>query len=469
MLKKAAQRFFSPQRMVAEEQICGEIPSTKAVYKRAFDVSWPATVESVLVGLVGIVDTIMVGTLGSAAIAAVGLTNQPRFVVLALIMSMNVGVTAITARRRGEGDQKAANDFLRMVIGVSLLLSTLCGGLGYALGRPLLLFAGAAEDTIGMAYDYFRILMLGMPFNGLTLTICAAQRGAGNTRIAMLTNMAGNIINVVFNYLLIGGNLGFPALGVVGAALATVIGQVVGFVMAVYSLMHSGTFLSLRNKGSWRIRWSALGSLARVGSGSFVEQICMRIGFFAYAKVVAGLGTAAFATHQICVNILGMSFHFGDGLSVAASSLIGQSLGEKRPDMAMIYGKVANRLGLCESTILSVGFIVLAWPLMRMFTDEVAIIEAGVPIMYLMGIITFGNIAQVVFAGALRGAGDTRYTAIMSLVSVTFVRPISAWLFCYPLGLGLVGAWCGFMTDQYLRLLFTYPRFKSGKWVKIKV
>ena len=73
MLKKAAQRFFSPQRMVAEEQICGEIPSTKAVYKRAFDVSWPATVESVLVGLVGIVDTIMVGTLGSAAIAAVGL------------------------------------------------------------------------------------------------------------------------------------------------------------------------------------------------------------------------------------------------------------------------------------------------------------------------------------------------------------------------------------------------------------
>ncbi len=176
--------------------------------------------------------------------------------------------------------------------------------------------------------------MAGLIFNSLSMTINAAQRGAGNTRISMRTNLTANLVNVVFNYLLIGGNLGFPRLGVAGAAVATVLGSAVSLGMAIASLLHRDRFLTVLEKEPWRFDGTVLKSLANISSSAFVEQVFMRIGFFIYAKIVASLGTTDFATHQICMNIMSLSFTFGDGLSVASAALVGQSLGAKRPDMA---------------------------------------------------------------------------------------------------------------------------------------
>lgn len=446
-----------------------EIPDTRSVYRATLDMAWPSAVESVLVGLVGIIDTMMVGTLGPEAIAAVGITNQPKFIFLAVILSLNVGVTAVVARRRGENDQEKANSVLRQTILISVFFSILSSILGIVFARPIVSFAGAEADILDDAVAYFQILMGGMFFNCVLLTMNAAQRGVGNTRISMRTNLTANGVNIVLNYLLIGGHLGFPRLGVRGAAIATIVGFFVGFLMSLKSLLHHGQFLSLLSHGSWRFDAKTLHSIWLVSSSSLFEQLCMRFGFFTYVKIVASLGTIPFATHQICMNILTLSFCFGDGLSIAASSLVGRSLGEKRSDLAIVYGKACQRIALLVSFVLMVLFFFFRGPVMMAFTTDAGIIETGKTIVIIIGVTTFIQTSQVVLMGCLRGAGDTMFAAAVSLLSIAFLRPGSAWLFCYPMGLGLIGAWFSLFFDQLIRMVFSMVRFNGGKWTQHKL
>ena len=124
---------------------------------------------------------------------------------------------------------------------------------------------------------------------------------------------------------------------------------------------------------------------------------------------------------------------------------------------------------MCISSVLCIVFVACAAPIMRLFTQEAHIIAAGIPLLYITAIVTFAQTSQVVFSGCLRGAGDTKFVAMVSFISILFVRPILSYLLCYPLGLGLIGAWIGIIIDQYTRLGLTLYRFSTGKWTKIAV
>ncbi len=442
------------------------IPPLGSIFKKTVRIAWPSITESFLISLVGMIDTMMVGGLGSRAIAAVGLTTQPKFVGLAVFISLNVAVSAIVARRKGEQNRESANSVLTQAVQITLILAAVVSVVCVAFASPIIHLAGSAEDTHAEAVTYFRIIMGAMVFNVLSMVLNAAQRGAGNTKIAMKTNLVSNGVNIVLNYLLIGGKLGFPKLGVAGAAIATVIGTVIACGMSICSMLHEDQFICLRGAKWFRFDKNSLAALANIGSSTLAEQIFLRLGFLTYSIIVAHLGTDAFAAHQIGMNLMSISFSFGDGLSVAAVTLVGQSLGAKKERLAQVYATLCQRMGVIFSLSLSVIFVLLGREIFMMFTDEIIILDYGVMIMRMMTVVVFLQIAQVVYSGCLRGAGDTKYTALVSLISVAIVRPGAGWLFCYPLGLGLFGAWLGLAVDQMVRFVMTYLRFKSGKWTK---
>jgi len=455
--------------MISKDKVVGEIPSAKAMYGETLRMAWPSMTESFLVALVSIIDTIMVSGLGTYAIAAVGITNQPRFIVLALFMALNTGIVAVVARRKGQNDREGANRALRQCLLIGASLSIILTIIAIIFARPLLLFAGAQPDTIEPAIIYFRIMLLGVPATVVSLAINAAQRGSGNTKISMRTNITANLVNCLFNFLLIHGNLGFPAWGIAGAAAATALGNYVAMFMSIYSVIHKGHFLHLTLKDSYIPDKATMSSVLKISSSSALEQVFIRIGFFTYVKIVAGLGTEDYATHQICMNVLTLSFCFGDGMTVAASALVGQNLGKKRPDLSLLYCKCTQRIGICVSITLTIIFTVFAKPILSLFSSEPYILETGANIMVYISFIVIGQIAQVIYSGCLRGAGDTLFTAVSSMISITIVRPILSYLLCYPLGFGIYGAWWGVLIDQYLRLVLSYWRFGTGKWTKIEV
>lgn len=455
--------------MVKEKDRIGELPSSKEAYQKTFHLAWPSMTESVLVCLTGAVDTMMVGSISPQAISAVGITNQPKFILLALIFSLNVGITAVIARRKGENNKDGANRCLKQTLLISTILAILLFGIGNLIAEPLLRFAGAGNDIISDAVLYFRIIMVGIFFNSIGLAINAAQRGVGNTRISMTTNLTANVVNVIFNYFLINGIWIFPKWGVAGAAVATALGNFVAFLMALYSIIPKDRYISLFSKSSWKFDKQTMASVTKVASSACAEQVAMRIGFFLYAKIVAGLGTIPFATHQVCMSIMSISFGFGDGFSVAAATLVGQSLGAKRPDKARIYGSICQRMALIISTGLFIAFILWRKPIVGLFTKDATIIEQGAIIMIIMAFTTHAQTSQVIITGCLRGAGDALHVALTSLLSIGIVRPLLTWLLCYPIGWHLPGAWIGVMLDQYLRLIINYIHFAKGKWTKIKL
>ena len=445
--------------------------SGKSGYLAAFHMAWPAVMESFFISLAGMVDSWMVSSLGASAVAAVGLTTQPKFIGLCIFIAANVAVSALVARRRGEKDRVGANQVLLMVLAFVLVMGAIISALFVTFASPIITFCGAQADTHDDAVLYLRIIMGGMMFNIISLAINAAQRGAGNTKIAMRTNVTANVVNLIGNYLLIQGNLGFPKLGIAGAALATVIGTVVACGMSLVSLIPKDNFVSIPFiiKEKVRITIEPVKNMVKIASSVFVEQIFMRIGFLVSSMMVANLGTAAFATHQVAMNVMHLSFSFGDGMQVAAVALCGRSLGEKRPDQAKMYGTVCQRMGNIISIVLCLVYILLGRWYFGMFFEEPELISMGVEIMRVLPVIVLFQIAQVIYMGCLRGAGDVKFTTFASMISITFVRPIVAYILCYALGMGLMGMWFAILADQALRLLLTQWRFKSEKWMKIKI
>ncbi|MEG2020954.1 MAG: MATE family efflux transporter [Oscillospiraceae bacterium] len=470
-MNKLVEKFFFSKKLMLETAKSGEeIPAKSTLLKKAFRVAWPSTLESFLVAIVSVVDTIMVSSLGDYAIAAIGLTNQPKFLGLAAFLSLNVAVSAIVARRRGENDREGANRVLMQALlltgGFAIVISILC----VTFADPILRLAGTNADTHSASVAYFRIIMGCVTFSVISMVINAAQRGAGNTKIAMRTNLISNLVNICFNYLLINGKFGFPRLEVRGAAIATVIGTICAMVMSLRSVLNPEGFIHLHfEKKYLRLDKKTLGSIWNIGSSTLAEQLFLRFGFLTYTIIVAKLGTVAFAAHQIGMNILSLSFSFADGLSVAAVALVGQSLGQKRIDLAKIYGSICQRIGVLCSLFLAFIDVVFGEVIFGAFSDSPIILEYGVIIMDLISLIVFMQIAQVIYSGCLRGAGDTKFVALVSLISVACVRPLSGYLLCYPLQMGLIGAWLGLLIDQLVRLTLTSLRFKTGKWMNIKL
>lgn len=436
-----------------------------------FNMAWPSIIESFFVAFAGLVDSLMVSSLGSYAVAAVGLTTQPKFIGLSLFFALNVAISALVARRRGEERPEEANRILSTAVVFIIAAAVTLSILFVTLASPIIHLCGSTPETHDSAVAYFKIIMGGMIFNCIQMGINSAQRGAGNTKITMRTNVTSNTVNIIFNYLLIGGHFGFPALGIHGAALATVLGTVVACIMSILSIFQADGFISLPYIMKNRIFPAAQSfvNLVKVGYSVFFEQILMRIGFMMTAIMAAKQGTDAMAAHQVGMNIMGLSFSFGDGLQAAAVALIGRSLGGGDQKLAKEYGSICRMFGGIISVCLAVLYFVGAGPLMRLFFEEEHIVAIGVSIMRVIIFVVAFQISQVVYMGCLRGAGDTFYTAVASTISVTFIRTAGSYLGGYVFGLGIVGIWLGVLADQISRFVFASTRFKKGKWTQIKI
>lgn len=441
----------------------------KEIVQNVSRVAWPSILEALFIALISSVDTMMVATLGAAAISAVGIVNQPRMLMLAPIMALNMAVTVIVSRRKGQNNREGANQILRNALLICLGLALTLNLLGFLFAEELLRFAGANSDYIMDSINYFKIICIGNFFYSLSLTITAAQRGSGNTKISMVTNLTANIVNIIFNYLLINGIWIFPKWGVAGAAVATALGNIVALGIAVYSVTHHSDFLFLNLKEKWSIQKENVIQLLHIGWPSIVEQVFLRIGFFTFAKQVFSLGTMASSSHQITMNIMHLSFSVGDGLAIAATALVGRSLGQKRTDLAKLYGKSAQHMGRILGVLLSLLTFLFRYQFISLFSSDPEIMAITADLFIILSGLLFFQMSQVITIGSLRGAGDVKFVAGLSMISIMLVRPGLTQIFAYNLGYGILGAWVGTFIDQLVRWSMSLLRYNSGKWVNVEV
>lgn len=462
-------KVFSTEYMVKPQARRGELPTSRAAYSAFIKLAWPAMIESLFVCMANFIDSLMVSRVSDTAVAAVGVTNQPRMLFYVLFFAISAATGAIVSRRYGEKRKEDASACAAQNLTISVFVAIIELFIAFAVARPLLLFSGAQPDTIQDALVYFKITIVGMMFYSFGCVLNAAQRGTGRTKITMRSTLIGNSINIVFNWLLINGIWLFPRLGVKGAAIATLMGHMCSFLVSLLSYFGKNSYLRLRPAYFFRFEKDTIHALGQVASGAGIENLLMRIGMFMFAKVVADLGTVQMTTHQICMNIINLSFACGDGLGVAAAAIVGQNLGRRRPDVSLMYGKVAQRIAWMFSAILFTIFTVGGEMLMKLFSEDVVVIAEGVKILWVVACVSLTQVSQIIFTGSLRGAGDTKYNAVVSFVSIVLIRPTLAYVLCNIFKIGVIGAWFALALDQFTRFVCVTVHFYRGKWMNIKL
>ena len=440
----------------------------RMILRDIFVIAWPAIVELALLTFASMVDLMMVGNLGPWAITAVGLATQPRMIVISILQSLNVGSTAYIARARGAEDRPLANSYLQQAMVFNFFFSILIGVLGYVFAEDMIRAMGAPDQqTLAAGTQYIKVQYAGMLLYGVTMTISASLRGVGNTRTTMVYNIVANVVNIIANYLLIDGHLGFPRLEVLGASIATMIGQAAATIMAVFVIFRKRNYLFLEFKRGFRVRFDMIRDILVIGIPAMIEQLCLRFSAILFNRWIAQLGTLEFAAHQVCMNIQMMSMTNGVGFAHSATTLMGQSIGRRRPEMSQAYSRSCAAISLVVSVLLAALFFTCGGAMAHWYTDDPVVLERCAELFVVVAVIQPFLALQFTVAGALRGAGDTKAVTAITFSTCVILRLILVYLAINVLHWGVVGAWWGMFGDQVMRAVLIWLRFTRGKWKKV--
>ena len=437
--------------------------------KEVIKLAAPALAEQIMMSLIGMADMIMVSRIGPAAIAAVGLSNQPMMFAMAIFMALNVGTTAVVARHVGANESDAANETARQSLILVGLLGVIMATIMFFSAEWILLFMGAEPDTMAHAVTYFRIVSVSMIFNTIQMSVNSMVRGAGDTKSPMSNNMTVNVINLVGNFLLINGIWFFPKLGVTGAALATAFSRLVGSILALSLVLIPGKRITVSFKEKFHFNWDIAARVAKIGFPAAIEQFIMRGGMIIFTRTISGLGTVTYAAHQVALNITSLSFTTGMGFAMSATSLVGRSLGAKKPDMAEMLANSAHKLAMMVSGAVAVILFFFGRQVALLYSNDLAVITQAAIALKIIALVQPSQSTQFVLAGALRGAGDTKWPLYSTIIGVWGFRVLLSYLFVQVLGYGLVGAWVAMAVDQFARSSIILYRFRSSKWKHVRV
>lgn len=439
------------------------------VRKVVWSLSAPTLIEMLLVSFVGMADMIQVGRVGPEAITSVGLTNQPMMLLQSVFQALNVGTTALVARFIGMGKPKEASDTLKQTFVVTILLGFLISLFAGSASSSILRFMGAAPEVVSIGAPYFRVVGFGFIFNAVAMALASALRGAGDTKTPMTINLWANLINVLFNWILIWGKFGFPRWGVFGAGVATTFSRAVASVWFLAVAIRGDRRVRLDLSERYRPDFDIMKRIYNIGFPAAMEQLVLRGGQVMFAKVVSSLGTITFAAHQVAMNILSLTFMPGQAFSTGCTTLVGQYLGAGRPQDAERCANTSRNMGLAFGGAMALVFLFFGKYIAMPYTDNASVALASALVLKIYAFAQPAQSIQFILAGGLRGAGDTKYPLYSTAIGMWVGRVGLGWFFVNVAKMGLPGAWLGMAVDQAARAMLITLRFRSGRWKAVGV
>ncbi|MGA9046229.1 MATE family efflux transporter [Sulfuricurvum sp.] len=430
--------------------------------QRVLRLAIPAALKHLLDIVQILIDMLMVGVLGVAALAAVGLSMQFMMVIQALMSVFAVGSSALISRYIGSGRRHRASAVVFVGVWVALAGSLLVGGIGWVFSADFFHWMGSSDEVTLLGSGYFGILSLGMGLIFLDTLAYSALSAAGDTRSSLFIKIASAFLNGGLNYLFIFGHGGFEAMGVEGAAVATVCAY--GFSVLLYGglLLKKGGVLGLYPI----FNRSDLKKMITIGTPAAVERGVGVASFLLFVMMIASQGTEALAGYQIGLRIEALAFMPGFGFSVAAMVLAGQYIGAKQYEEAYASGVLSAKIAMVFMG--SVGVILVAFPeaLIRFFTDDASTLQQAALYLRLVGIAQIPLALTFVLSGALRGAGATKRSMQISIGSLWLFRIIPAYV-VMNLGGGILGIYIAMTIETFIKGWWFWRVYRQKEWLKI--
>jgi len=433
-------------------------------HQKVLKLSIPAAINSLLDMLQVITDLVMVGRISAFAVAAVGLGLQSLMFIFAVLTVLSVGTSALLSRFVGAKRFQRASLGLSTLLRFAFFLSIPAMIVWYSLASHIYSWFGTVSEVIALGEDYVQMLTWMMPFIFIKLVFVSALNAAGDTKTPMKVKIVSILFNILLNYLLIFGKYGFPELGVLGAAIGTVIVNIMEF--GVY------LFLYLRNHTPYMPVWHhskrLLKRALKVGLPASVERALTFGSLMLFTAIIASYGTEILAGYQIGLRVEGMAFMPGIGFTIAAMALMGQGLGAKRPEQSredvLLVLKYASGLMF----FLSLFMIIIPEKIVWIFTDDTGTIDAASLYLRIVGVSQIPLAFSFVLSGALRGAGDTKRVLKINLLSLWFVRIVPAFFLSYYFH-NILLVYLAMISDTFIKAIWLWSTFHRGTWQKINV
>ena len=444
-------------------------PQAPLFTKRAlFTLIWPLLLEQTLSVTMGMADTLMVAGVGEAAVSSVSLVDTLNVLIIQILSALATGGAVIASQYLGRRDTENACRSAAQLYSVLGISTVVVGIVCMLLSRPILrgVFGSIDEDVMRFAQQYFLISAVSYPFIGLYNGGAALFRAQGNSRISMLASLVMNVINIAGNALLI---YGF-GMGVIGAALATLIGRVFAAVFILWQNQNLSNPLRVQELADLKPRSQPIRQILSLGIPSGLENGMFQIGKLCVSSLTSTLGTSAIAANAVANSVSTLANIPGNTMSLAMIPVIGQCLGAGDKKQAKHYSVTLLGIAIGGLAIANALVFVLMPEIVTWFNLSA---EASV---LCTTVVNMFNVASVFFwatsftlPNALRAGGDAKYTMTVSIISMWLFRVILSYVFVLQFQLGLAGVWLGMFCDWVFRSICFLIRFVHGKWMNHKV
>ena len=425
----------------------------------------PIFIETLLIMMLGAVDTVMLSQYSDEAVAAVGVVNQLVMFAFLIFEIINMGTSVLCSQYLGA---KLPHKVVQ-VVGVSLLLNILIGlGVSAVLyfGAPWLLhMMGLRAELMTYGVSYMEIVGAFAFFQAISLTISASLKSADKAIYPMLVVVVVNVLNIIGNYTLIFGKFGMPALGVEGAAISTAFARGVSMVI-LFVILFRKHISRFPLKYFRPFPWIELKNLLKIGIPSAGENMSYSLSQVVLTYFINLLGNEALAARMYVVNVVMFVYLFTIAMAQGGAISIGHLVGKKRIRGAYLLGKYVMRLSVLVSVTLSCIWALMGKTMFGWLTDNPEIIRMGVMVLYVDIILEIGKAINIYATNALRATGDVNYPFYVGVVMQWGVAVGCGYLFGLHWGWGLVGMWFAFLLDENIRGVIFVRRWNSMKWAK---
>ncbi|KUO50330.1 MAG: hypothetical protein APF76_11515 [Desulfitibacter sp. BRH_c19] len=438
-------------------------------YKFIMRLALPAIFEMILHMMVGLVDIAMVGRLGADSLTAVSLGGNFIYTTIFLFAAVGIGAGAIVARAIGAQNMEEASRITGQALTLAALIGVLVGGLTWYFAPAIFNIFAPNIVVKELGIEYLRILSLSSIFLLVLLVGESACRSAGFTKIPLKVAMVGNTVNIVLNYVLIFGKLGFPTLGVKGAAIGTFVSFTTSCCIILFVLASGKIPIKITKGHLLKIRKIDFKRIVRLTVPAGGEELVRAGSQIAGVYLIIGLGSVPYAAHQVALAIESMSFMPGYGFAIAGATLVGQNLGSLNPDKAQRLAFKTMYLAMATMTTAAFIFFFLSEPVVRIFTTDENIIPIAASVVQIAAFAQTAVATEMTMAGALRGAGDTRFPLYLSLLGNWFIRLPLFYVALRIFNMGLEAVWWITAFQWLLIATIALWRFNQAKWKKIEV
>lgn len=456
--------FKSFYRDVAEAISGTEQDFTEGKLSRAILLlSIPAVLEMVMESVFVIVDIYFVSKLGANAVATVGITESMITIIYAIAIGLGMATTSMVSRRIGEKKYDAASVAAVQAILAGIIVSLIIGLPGALFSKNLLNLMGASREIIDNMSGYTTIMLGGNVVIMMLFIINAIFRSAGDAAIAMKVLWLGNIINIILDPCLIFGLGPFPEMGITGAALATFIGRGTAVLVQFYLLFYGKKRIRISRK-HLVVNFKIMFKLLRLSIGSIGQNLISTTSWIALVRILSSFGSEVVAGYTIAIRIIGFTLLPSWGLSNAASTLVGQNLGAKKPERAERSVWVTGWVNMILLGVIGTVYVISPEVFIRMFISDESVIKSGIQCLRIVsiGFISYG--LGMVLVNSFNGAGDTATPLKINIFAFWMVEIPLAWFLALKTGLNEDGVFIAIVVAESLMTLIAWLVFRRGKW-----